>query len=261
VILKPRLSQHSRLIGAKYLRAENGPELNGQYERCDALNIPIVAMEFIPGPDDRYCSYYTYLDKSGNPLFHFTKHILRRHPVNQGGSTYHVTDWDPEVAETGLRLFQHVGLRGLGNVEFKRDQRDGKLKLIEVNARYTAGNALVTRSGIDQPLLSYSQLTGWPYETPQSYGRNLVMCDPIPDYLAYRTLRSRGEITLRQWLRQVLRADTTPLYDLRDPLPGLHHLASTAVAATRYFFKQRKRSKHRGRGSGAAPSPIATIKR
>jgi predicted ATP-grasp superfamily ATP-dependent carboligase len=256
-ILKPRLSQHSRLIGSKYLRADNAEELKHQYERCAALNIAIVAMEFIPGTDDRYCSYYTYIDDAGIPLFHFTKRILRRHPENQGGSTYHITDWNPEVADRGLRLFKHVGLRGLGNVEFKRDPRDSELKLIEINARYTAGNAVVTLSGIDQALLSYSQLTGWTYEAPRSYREGLVMWDPVPDYLAFRALRLRGEITLVQWLRQVIRTDTTPLYDLRDPLPGLHHLATTAIAAVRHLGRRWSR-RH---STGAAPSSMVPIKR
>jgi D-aspartate ligase len=258
VIVKPRLSQHWRLVGRKYLRADNTLELKRQYDRYASFNIAVIAMEFIPGADDRYCSYYTYIDQDGAPLFHFTKRVVRRHPVNEGGTTYHITDWNPEVAEKGLRLFQHVGLRGLGNIEFKRDPRDGELKLIEVNARYTAGNAVVTLSGIDQALLSYSQLTGWPYETPHSYRKNLVMWDPIPDYLAFHALHLRREITLWQWLRQVGRADTTPLYDLRDPLPGLHHVASTAIAAVKHLYK---RSRVRRRNGAEAPSSIAPIKR
>jgi predicted ATP-grasp superfamily ATP-dependent carboligase len=236
VILKPRLSQQARLIGAKYLKAENAEDLQRHYKRFVDLNVPVVAMEFIPGGDDCYCSYYTYIDGHGQPLVHFTKRLLRRHPVNEGGATYHITDWDPEVAEKGLRLFQHVGLRGLGNVEFKRDPRDGQLKLIEVNARYTNGNALVALSGIDLALLSYHQLTGQRYEATKNYGLGLVMWDPIPDYLAFRALRGRGEITLAQWLRQVGKANTTPIFDWRDPRPGLHYLATTTVAAARHLM-------------------------
>jgi predicted ATP-grasp superfamily ATP-dependent carboligase len=232
VILKPRLSQQSRQIRAKYLRADNAEALNRQFARCEELGVSVVAMEFIPGGDDCYCSYYTYIDETGAPLFHFTKRLLRRHPENEGGATYHITDWSPEVAEAGLRLFRSVGLRGLGNIEFKRDPRDGRLQLIEVNARFTNGNAAVMLSGIDLALLTYAQLAKLPFAPPRSYRRGVVLWDPIPDFLAFRKLHARGEITLTQWLRQVARADATPIYDLRDPLPGLHHLAMmTAMAA------------------------------
>ena len=112
----------------------------------------------------------------------------------------------------GLRAHQQMmdvtgnNIANVNSVGFKASQ-------VVFDDTSTGGNAVVTLSGIDQALLSYSQLTGWPYEAPQSYRQNLVMWDPIPDYLAFRALLSRGEITLGQWLRQVVRADTTPLYE------------------------------------------------
>src|SRR5438105_868251 len=83
---------------------------------------------------------------SSAPLFEFTKRVIRRFPAMTGTACYAITDRIPEAAELGNRLFRHVALRGLANVEFKRDVRDGTLKLIECNARFTASQALVTRS-------------------------------------------------------------------------------------------------------------------
>jgi D-aspartate ligase len=259
VILKPRLSQHWQLIGARYLRADDQQQLKRNYERCEKLNVPVVAMEFVPGGDDCYCSYYTYIDQTGEPLFQFTKRLLRRHRENEGGATYHITDWNPELAEMGLRLFRRVGLRGLANVEFKRDPRDGILKLIEINARYAGGQALVTLSGIDQALLAYGQLTGRPYQPSSNYRRDLVMWDPIPDFLEFVSLARRGRITFAQWCREVARADTTPVFDLRDPVPGIHHVASTAITIARLFF-ERSLSSWRSR-SQQSPSPLGLLKR
>src|SRR6185437_4458297 len=124
--------------------------------------LDVMVVEMVPGPDSRLCSYYTYLDESGTPLFHFTKRVIRRSPPVFGGGSYHITDWLPEVKELGLRFFQAVGLRGLGNVEFKRDERDGRLKLIECNARFTEANCLVMASSLDLPLLVYNRLVGRP---------------------------------------------------------------------------------------------------
>jgi hypothetical protein len=66
----------------------------------------------------------------------------------------------------------------------------------------------------------------------------LVMWDPIPDFLAYRTLASRGEITFAEWARQIIRADITPIYNLRDPMPCIHYLATTAATAGRILLRR-----------------------
>ena len=42
---------------------------------------------------------------------------------------------DPELVELGLRSFRAIGYRGVGSIEFKRDDRDGRLKMIELDLR------------------------------------------------------------------------------------------------------------------------------
>ena len=124
-VLKP---VHSHIFararsGAKVLTVDSPAALQAEFERMSAIGVELLAIEVITGPDDEYVSYYSYLDERGEPLLHLTKRKLRQHPNRFGTGTYHATTHDPEVAELGLRFFQAVGLRGLGNVEFKRDGR------------------------------------------------------------------------------------------------------------------------------------------
>jgi hypothetical protein len=44
---------------------------------------------------------------------------------------------------------------------------------------------------------------------------------PAEDYLAYRELRRRGEMTRWQWLASIAHRQTFPLFQFRDPLPTL----------------------------------------
>ncbi len=136
-------------------------ELGRQVEPIVRIGLPILVTEFISGPDDRFCSYYSYLDETGSPLFHFTKRKLRQFPPRFGTGTYHVTEWQPEVAEVGLRFFQGIGLRGLGNVEFKRDERDGQLKLIECNRALHFGNRTSPTRG-HRPRSDRLRALDWP---------------------------------------------------------------------------------------------------
>lgn len=184
-------------------------------------DLPVLVTEFIPGSDDRYCSYYSYLDENGEPLVHFTKRKLRQVPPRFGSGTYHVTQWQPDVAETGLRFFQGVGLRGFGNVEFKRDPRDDALKLIECNARFTLANGQVRAAGLDFALLAYNRLTGRELPPLDSFKDGVRLWYPIDDFRAFLAYRAEGELSTLGWLRSLLHIQHLSVFDWHDPGPSL----------------------------------------
>ena len=222
LIVKPHFTHlFERRSGRKFVVAGDFDKLLRAHAALGAAGIETLLVEWIPGPDDRLCSYYTYLDGESTPLFHFTKRIIRRFPAGMGNACYHVTDWNPEVRDLALRLFRWVGLRGLANAEFKRDERDGQLKLIECNARFTAANCLVARSGFDLAAFVYNRLVGRPQPPLETYAREMRLWDPVRDFQAFLELRRQGRITFRQWIASVLHCQTFPYLDWRDPLPAL----------------------------------------
>ena len=163
LIVKPLFSHRfKKVFTGKYFVARDFDELLEAFGKVHEHGVEALLVEEIPGDDDRLCSMFTYLDDEGEPLFEFTKRVIRRYPEHQGFGCYHITDWDAEVWETGLRLVRHVGLRGLANVEFKRDHRDGKLKVMECNIRFTAANQNLVAAGYDLPLFVYGRLVGRP---------------------------------------------------------------------------------------------------
>ena len=80
--------------------------------QSDGAGIQTFLVEMIPGPDDKLCSYYTYLDENGHNLIDFTKRVIRRYPMNMGGSTYHITDYVPDIQELALALFRQLACVG-----------------------------------------------------------------------------------------------------------------------------------------------------
>jgi predicted ATP-grasp superfamily ATP-dependent carboligase len=220
LLVKPTLSHvFERQFDVKHLTVENFDELIATLRSVGDTESEIMLVEKIPGLDDRLCSYYTYLDADLNPQFDLTKRVIRRYPVGQGNACYHITDRNPEVREMALRLLRHVGLRGLANVEFKRDDRDGRLKLIECNARFTAPDCLISRSGFNLPRFVYKRIAGLPREPLANYRAGVRLWYPVEDYLAYRELRRRGEMTRWQWLTSIAHHQTFPMFQFRDPLP------------------------------------------
>lgn len=224
LMVKPIHShKFTRVFGCKLFIIDNSfDELARKARIARGHGLEVMAVEMVPGPDDLLSSYYTYIDDKGEALFRFTKRVLRRFPVNRGNACYHVTEWLPETAALGERFFDAIGFRGLGNIEFKRDRRDGALKLIEVNARFTAAQELLVRAGAPIDLIVYCHLTGQRVPRFETYQQFKRLWYPARDFLAFLELRGRGDLSLAGWLDSVLRSGHVyPLFSSGDPLPSL----------------------------------------
>lgn len=223
--LKPVVSHHfAPTFKRKAFVAETPAQLEAAFAETSAAGIDMLLTEIVSGDDAGFCSYYTYIDEHGEPLFHLTKRKPRQYPIGFGAGCYQIMDWNPEVAEQGLRFFQAMGVRGLVNVEFKRDA-DGELKLIECNHRFTASSGLIAASGADLALFTYNRLAGRELPTMWPYKSGLVLWFPLADLRAGRDYRRSGELSRWQWIRSLLHPIHFPVASLRDPRPSLAELA------------------------------------
>jgi len=187
----------------------------------------VMVVEMIPGPDSLLSAYYTYRTPDGGYLYEYTLRAVRRWPVNRGGGTFHQSEWLPETAKMGRKLFNGIDWQGIANVEFKRDTRDGKLKIIEVNVRFTAPHRLVTGAGAPIDVIIYCHLTGQPCPTFKNYSQKLTLWNPIRDFLAFCELNRRGQLSFGDWLGSVLRQKfLLPYFSLDDPGPTLAEIGS-----------------------------------
>lgn len=224
VLVKPfSTTRFAKIFGQKFFTVQAGiDELIAKVETARDAGFDVSIVEQIPGPDDLLSSFYTYIDEQGQPLFHFTKRVVRRYPVNSGGATYHVSEWLPETAQAGLKFFQNTGFRGFGNIEFKRDPRDGQLKVIEVNARFTAAQELAVRAGAPLDLIVYCALTGQPTPTFSSYGTNLHFWYPLRDFLSFLQLKRVNQLSISRWMRSLVgHAKISPVFDRDDLKPSI----------------------------------------
>ena len=228
VVLKPVHShEFARHYGmaTKVLEGDDPAALREGLDEVAQLGVRMLLTEIVPGPEDSFFSYYSYLDERGEPLFHLTKRKLRQYPPRFGLGCLHVTDRNEEVAELGLRFFRAARLRGLACVEFKRDERDGQLKLIECNHRLTLATELLRRAGADLPYFVYARAAGLPVPEIR-YRTGVSLWAPGRDLRAWRRDPSLGFGT---WLRSVARPHTFLLASARDPKPALFSAAGRAA--------------------------------
>jgi len=219
-------------VGNKLLVANNRKELDDGLRRMQALGLEMAVTEIIPGRETQLLSYCGYLDASGTPLTHFTFRKIRQYPIHFGLGCYVVSDWNEDVIQAGLRFLRGVGLRGLFHVEFKRDPRDGELKLLECNHRFTIEAMFAP---IDLPLLAYNRLLGRTLPSERPYRSGIHLWNPVKDTRAFLAYRRREELTVWRWLRSLLHPQRFHVFRLDDPWPTIRHHAALA----RRFFSKR----------------------
>jgi predicted ATP-grasp superfamily ATP-dependent carboligase len=179
----------------------------------------LMLQDIIPGGDEELYSLGSYLDAQSRPLAQFTGHKLRQHPPRFGHVSMAVSLWVPELAEAGLRLLHELGYHGVSQVELKRDPRDGRYRLMEVNARHWMWHSLATACGVNLSLAAYRDAIGDPFVAPrQTDGAKWVvsLTDARDAFARWR----KGDQKLMPWLRSYRGVKVDGLYSLRDPLPG-----------------------------------------
>jgi D-aspartate ligase len=192
----------------------------------------LMLQERVPGGDDELFSVGTYLDARSRPLAVFTGHKIRQHPAGAGSARLGVSRWDTELADAGLRLLVELGYHGVSQVEFKRDARDGRYCLMEVNARHWMWHALSTACGVNLSLVAYRDAIGKPFLAPRQIDglKWIVATKDTP--LAAREMWRR-QLSPKDWARSLQGARVDGVLSLRDPLPGIRNVGRVALQIAR----------------------------
>ena len=112
------------------------------------LIYPLLLQERIQGPG---VGVFLCHDDSGM-VASFAHRRIREKPPSGGVSVLSESTLpDPTALEHANRLLHALQWRGVAMVEFKRDSRDGSLKLMEINGRFWGSLQLAIDAGVDFP--------------------------------------------------------------------------------------------------------------
>jgi D-aspartate ligase len=189
-------------------RCASAAEVEDAYSQ--AIEFEPMVQELVPGGDDSLYSVGSYLARDGRPLGIFCGRKLRQTPPGVGTCRVGEAVWVEEVVDGALRLLRAFGYHGLSQVEFKRDARDGRFKLMEINPRLWQWHGLAAACGVDLPRIAYADLVGdTPPDARMDGGRKRWAITLLP-----------GESPAFQRPPYV-----DALWALDDPKPALVHLA------------------------------------
>jgi len=238
VVLKPAYrSCFNRFTASKAWRIDTREQLLARYDEAKTLVDPSILMiqELIPGGGESQFSF-TALCQDGRPIASLTARRSRQIPMDFGrASTFVETVDDPATSAAAARLLDALRYTGIVEVEFKRDPRDGKLKLLDINPRVWGWHSLCGSAGVDYPYLLWLLTIGEPIPaTEAAVGVRWVrMSTDAPT--AIREIL-RGRLALREYLRSIRPPLSPAIYASDDPLPGVLEIPLLAYLAGKRIF-------------------------
>jgi predicted ATP-grasp superfamily ATP-dependent carboligase len=259
-ILKPAFKPDANCFtAAKAWRVDSRDELLARYDEARTLVPPEVLMvqELIPGGPGAQLSHAA-LCEDGELIATVSAVRLRQQPMDFGKASCHVeTTKDGDFAVAAKHLLRELRFTGLAEVEFKRDERDGRPKLLDINARVWGWHSLCERAGVDFPWLQWQLLHGRRPSVSQARPgvRWVRLTTDLPTgarELVARRLTARGYLsTLRPPIAEAI-------FAADDPLPALVDLPLLAGIAVRRARRSDERSEHMGT-TGAAATSVAVL--
>lgn len=197
-------------------------QLRERYEACRQRGIGLLLQEFVPTDAGGDWFFHGYCDASSRCLPACTGVKERSYPPHAGLTSAGRSADNPELRRQATGLLARLGFRGIVDLDYRTDRRDGQYKLLDFNPRLGAQFRLFRDdAGGDVALAAYLDLTG---QTPATGtgpvavpGRRFVVenYDPIAALRGWR----RGELGAGSWLRSLRGVDETAWFSRDDPVP------------------------------------------
>jgi D-aspartate ligase len=117
-------------------------------------------------------------------------------------------------------------------LEYKQDPRDGRYKLLDVNARTWGYHSLGAAAGVDFTYLLFRDQLGLPVQRVSARPgvRWIRVLTDLPN--AARDIWA-GNAQVGSYLRSLRGISAEAVFSVRDPVPGLYELALLPYLAAR----------------------------
>lgn len=193
----------------------------------------LMLQEYIPGGIDCIWMFNGYFDSTGRCLFGATGRKLRQFPPYTGMTSLGVCVPNRLVHELSQRWLGELGYRGIVDMGYRFDERDGQYKVLDVNPRIGATFRLFAGpDGMDVARALYLDVTGQPVrESHPRPGRKWIV-EPFDLASSYRYWRD-GTLSPHTWLRSLRKIEEAAWLSRDDPKPFLAMCASYALTMLR----------------------------
>lgn len=221
VIVKP-----TRGVGAVGLvRFDEKAELEQQVHSLILKYGDLIIQEYIPQDGGRQYQAEAFMDGEGRMKVCLVIEKPRYFPVSGGTSTANVTIYHPVIKDITRELLEGLKWKGAADIDFIFDPRDGKVKILEINPRVTAGIKIGFAAGIDFADLHLKLAMGEEIPETEHYKTGVYCRNLFLDLLwfIYSSAQMK-RVTTPSFYRFFGRDVVYQLFSLDDPMPPMGFL-------------------------------------
>lgn len=212
--------------------------------RRRAPRTTLMVQKMIPASSGEDWFVHGYCDNQSNPTAIFTGIKLRSYPAFAGATTLGRSVRNEILLKQATKLCSAIGYRGIMDLDYRLDKRDGGYNLLDFNPRIGAQFRLFeSQDGIDVVRALHLDLTGRGVQAgPQIDGRSFIA--EIQDLRASFSYYRSGDLRTKEWLRS-LRGVTERAWFAADDLLPLFFMCLWMPfrAASRVLNLMRNRTK------------------
>lgn len=208
----------------KAIKCESYQEMVSLYRDLAEINPNVVVQEFIEGGEDQIYSVNMCVNRVGGLEGYFIAQKLRTYPLTAGEGCYITTVEDTEMIDMTMDIVRILELRGLLNIQFKKDQRTGKPVLLEIHTRNSVWSYLGTAAGINIAALYYQFLTGNQVVEQTTYTSGVRFIFLEKDVKAFIENLSVKQLSIKQWIGSYFHKFVLGGYNWKDPVPAVMRL-------------------------------------
>jgi D-aspartate ligase len=189
-----------------YRRLEGGPTGN------------LMLQEYIPRGSGQDWFFHGYCDAPSECLVSFTGVKLRSYPPYAGPTTLGRSQDNKVLRDIAEELLRATSYRGIMDLDYRLDLRDGEYKLLDFNPRVGAQfRVFEDEAAVDVVRALHLDLTGRPVgQRPQAEGRVFVV--EHSDLLARVGYGRAGDLNLGSWRSSLRGTHREPAWFARDDL-------------------------------------------
>jgi D-aspartate ligase len=222
--------------GQKMFIVRSEAELLEKYDALeDPANPNLMLQEYIPGGDDTIWMLDGYFDKNSECLFAITGKKIRQYPISRGSTSLGICLQNETVELATIEFMKKVGYKGIVDIGYRYDARDGIYKVLDINPRIGSSFRLfVSSSGMDVARALYADFTGQPVEAGQlREGRKWFVEDQ--DLASSLEYYKRDRLKAGEWLSSFRSVEEAAYFAFDDLWPCVMrgwHLAQLAFTGT-----------------------------